>query len=471
VKIPLIGGAYKGRSLNLDAQVCRNYYIGIDPKDSFPISLIGTPGSTLKWTLGSGPIRGSYANDSAVFHVSGSGLYANQTLVGTLSSSTSRVAMAFNGSTLMIVDGANGYTFDGVTFALITDPDFPANPTSLTFQDGFFIVNDAGTNQYYISSTGTAWDPTDFASAEGDADKLVAVISDRQILWLLGSKTGEVHYNNGDLDFPFTRLDGGLFHYGCASPWTVAKIKSGLMWLACNDRGSGQVIAMSGGYVPEIISTPQLDYQFATYGDLSTAFAYTYQEEGHEFYVITFPSGNKTWVFDGTSAEWHERASTIGTFPSRQRYNTHVYFNREHLVGDMQNGKVYVLDLDVGTEYDGTTMIRDRVARHLNDAQERLFFREIQIACEHGVGASTGISSQTDPQIGLRWSKDGGHTWSNWLFRSIGKIGEYLTRSVWRNLGVGRDWVFWIRTYTDRPIVITDAVGLERDSRSASGRN
>jgi hypothetical protein len=467
MKLPFIGGAYRGRSVNLNAQVCRNFFIGVDPKDNFPVSLIGTPGSTLKWTLGGGPIRGSLSTDSYVYHVSGQKLYRNQSLIGTLALGTSRVQMAFNGTVLLLVDGTRGYTWDGATFAAITDPDFPSNPGTLTFQDGYFIVSDTGTNQFYISTNGTDWSPTDFASAEGDADNLVAVVSDRQILWLFGSKTGEVHYNTGNVDFPFQRLDGGLFHYGCAAPHSIARVKSGLVWLSRNSRGQGQVIGMAGGYQPEILSTPQLDFQFASYDVIEDAFAYTYQDEGHEFYCLTFPTANRTWVFDGTSAEWHERASTILTYPSRQRYNTHAFFNGEHLVGDYENGNVYVLDMNIGTEYDGTTIIRDRISQHINSEQQRLFIREVQIACEHGVGASTGISSQTDPQIGLCWSKDGGHTWSNWLFRAIGKIGEYMTRSVWRNLGVSRDWVFWMRTYTDRPIVVTEVIGNVREAQRA----
>lgn len=471
MKLPILGGAYAGRSSVLNAQVCRNFYIGVDPKDAFPVALIGTPGSSLKVLLNPGPIRGSLSTDNEVFFVSGERVYSRPTLgwFGVLNTTSGPVDMAWNGSTLMIVDGQYGYTWNGFAITPIVDVDFPTAPTSLTFQDGYFIVNDAGTNQFYISPDGTNWASTDFASAEGDSDKLVKVLSHRQVLWLFGSRTTELHYNNSDPDFPFQRLDGGLIPYGCAAPLSVARMKIGLMWLSSNSRGQGQIIAMAGGVQPEIISTPQLDYQFSTYSRLDDAFAYTYQSEGHEFYCLTFPSANKTWVFDGTSAEWHERASTIGTFPSKQRYSTHAFFMGEHLLGDYESGNVYVLDNNLGTEYDGTTIIRDRVSQHLTRDQERLFIREVQIAMEHGVGASTGIDSQVDPQLSLRWSKDGGRTWSNELFRSIGKLGEYLTRAVWRNLGYGRDWVFWLRTYTDRPIVITEAVGMLREV--SRGRN
>ena len=41
-----------------------------------------------------------------------------------------------------------------------------------------------------------------------------------------------------------------------------------------------------------------------------------------------------------------------------------------------------------------------------------------------------------DPQVMLRWSDDGGHTWSNEHWASMGKIGEYNRRVIWRRLGM-----------------------------------
>ena len=40
------------------------------------------------------------------------------------------------------------------------------------------------------------------------------------------------------------------------------------------------------------------------------------------------------------------------------------------------------------------------------------------------------------PQVMLRWSDDGGHTWSNEHWASMGKRGEYGTRVIWRRLGM-----------------------------------
>jgi hypothetical protein len=41
-----------------------------------------------------------------------------------------------------------------------------------------------------------------------------------------------------------------------------------------------------------------------------------------------------------------------------------------------------------------------------------------------------------DPQVMLRWSDDGGHTWSSEHWASMGKIGQYYKRVIWRRLGM-----------------------------------
>jgi hypothetical protein len=46
------------------------------------------------------------------------------------------------------------------------------------------------------------------------------------------------------------------------------------------------------------------------------------------------------------------------------------------------------------------------------------------------------IDPAADPQVMLRWSDDGGHTWSNEHWTSIGKIGAYGYRAFWRRLGM-----------------------------------
>lgn len=48
----------------------------------------------------------------------------------------------------------------------------------------------------------------------------------------------------------------------------------------------------------------------------------------------------------------------------------------------------------------------------------------------------------TNLRVGLEWSDDGGHTWSNKHFNSMGEMGEYSYRTIWRRLGRSRDRIF-----------------------------
>ena len=84
-----------------------------------------------------------------------------------------------NGTQVMIVDGTYGYIYNTVTnvFVQITDVDFPANPVTVTFLAGRFIVNFAGSSRFYVSDNynGLSWEPLLFANAETNPDPILAV--------------------------------------------------------------------------------------------------------------------------------------------------------------------------------------------------------------------------------------------------------------------------------------------------------
>jgi hypothetical protein len=115
------------------------------------------------------------------------------------------------------------------------------------------------------------------------------------------------------------------------------------------------------------------------------------------------------------------------------------------LVGDWETGEVFALDLDTYTD-NSAPILRLRAAQTAEDKQDRLFFSSLQVDMETGVGTPTGQG--LNPQLVLRWSNDGGHTWSNEKMVSIGKTGEYSARAKFNRLGHGRNRV-WEISMTD----------------------
>jgi hypothetical protein len=130
---------------------------------------------------------------------------------------------------------------------------------------------------------------------------------------------------------------------------------------------------------------------------------------------------------------------------TRWRANCSVFFNGLHLVGDYESGAVYALDLNAFTD-DGVPIKRIRTTATTEGLQNRLFYSALQVDMETGVGTAVGQGS--DPKLMLRYSSDGGHTWSNEKIASAGKIGEYGARARFNRLGSGRNRV-WELSMTD----------------------
>ena len=296
--------------------------------------------------------------------------------------------MSDNGTQLFIACNPKGYIYNSFTtvFAQITDADFQGAVT-VAFLDGYFVFNQPNSQKLWVTSLydGTSITPLGFASAEGNPDNLIALMVDHREAWLFGTNSVEVWYDAGLPDFPLTRIQGAFNEIGCAAAYSVAKLDNGLFWLGADARGRG-VVYRSQGYSGVRISTHAVEFAIQGYGVISDAIGYTYQQEGHPFYVLVFPTANATWVFDAATGAWHERAGFSNGQFIRHRSNCYTTFNNTSIVGDYENGKIYSLSLDV---YDDAGSIQKwlRSWRALPAGQnnlKRTAQHSLQLDCETG---------------------------------------------------------------------------------------
>ena len=334
---------------------------------------------------------------------------------------TSRTLYGLNWSVLPSTDGA--FT----------------SASAVDIVDNYFVYNRPDTQQFGASA---ALSPISaalsFASKDGAPDDLVSLIVDHREVYLLGEVSSEVWIDAGTSPFPFQRIPGTSTQHGIAAKFSVARLGNSFAYLSRNIRGQAQIVQMNG-YVPTRISTHAVENSL-TNQVVSNAVAWTYQLEGHEVYVISFPSINLTWCYDVASGMWHKWLYTnnLGQY-ERARGNCCVQFQGLVMVGDYSNGKIYKLDPLNYTD-DGQHVRRLRRAPHLVADFQREYFDELQIQFQPGVGLSTGQGE--NPQAMLRWSDNGGSTWSNEHWTTIGLIGKYANRAIWRRLGTARDRVF-----------------------------
>lgn len=453
-RTPLFGPFYVGRSTNL----ADNNLINLVPElVDGPVGsgkevggLYLAPGLTLKAIIPGGGIRAMRAVGNILFIISGAALYTLDTTFGVLTNlgavGAGAACIIDNGAQVAAFTGQTGYTCTaaGATFAAITLPFTPSGPQPIraTYQDGFGFINWPSTNrqsatQVFQSNSLdlTTWNAANFASVTGDPDTLLAPMMIHRELFMIKEYETEIWYNAGNAGFAFSREEGVYPQAGCAALQSVAQVGENLMWLAQEKNGGVAVVRLEGHKLVRV-STHALELQFASYATVADAISYSYEQAGHQFYVISFPTGDATWVYDATDSGlmkvpmWHQRAAWDGAAFHRHWGQCHVFFQGMNLVGDYRNGNIYALD-PAATQDNGTARKWLRSWRALPKPSENpVRFNSLRVDMQTGYA--------TNPNVTLRVSDDGGHTWKLSRTASVGAAGANSKRVFFPRLGSTR---------------------------------
>lgn len=446
--------AYKSRSRFLNGERLVNMYLEEAPSGSKNATVVyGTAGLKLFDTIGSDPVYGHHLMGDFLYVVSGNtvykvGQFGEATSLGTIGSVNDNVIMDNNGTQVIInkEDGAS-YVATTSTLTQITDSDYQSS-SSVAVLDGYAIFTKLNSNEYFISSLNdaTAFDALDRSEAKSKPDNLVRAYVHQDSLWLFKETNTEVHRNTGNSDFPFEIISGATIDRGCAAKRSVVSEDNTIFWL-----GDDLVVYRADGYTPKRISTHAIEGDIASYNTTSDAEAFVYTEHGHKFLVLTFPTAKRTWVYDIATGLWHQRQSFE---KERWRCTGLVKAFGKNITGDFETGLLYEIDLDTYTE-NGSTIQRIVTSPPIWNDTKRMVFHKLRIDFDPGVGLISGQGS--DPQAMLRFSNDGGGTWSNEIWKDIGQMGEYKTRAVWRRLGQARQRIFEVTVSDQVKVAITGA--------------
>ena len=512
---PILGQAYTARSVNAADNRMINLFPEAVPEGGLTGGFLNrAPGLRKITTIGTGPIRGLWTHETRgedAYVASGDEFYKilpdfTATKLGDISG-IGPVSIADNGDQLFIACGADAFVYTESTnaFVQIIDPDFFGAQT-VCYIDGYFAFNQPNSQIIWVTGIldGAVIDPLAFAAAESTPDNVVAVVSNNREVWVFGTGTTEVWYNAATTPFPLSPIQGAYNEIGCIAKASICKLDNSLFWLGADPRGFG-IVYRNQGYTGKRISTHAIEFAIQSYGNVSDAVAYTYQQEGHAFYVLAFPTAGKTWVYDVSTGAWHERAGWLNGSFTRHRSQCQMNFDSQTIVGDYENGNLYAFDLDVYAD-DNNTQKWLRSWRPIPENQNNLnrsAQHTLQLTCESGVGLDLGVTSDPtiaffatsnasnatvnnivtnsgdylifsmttipsstadgqgdDPEAMLRWSDDGGHTWSNEHWTQMGRIGQYGFRAFWRRLGMTlklRDRVYEVSGTDPVKIVITGA--------------
>lgn len=480
-----------------------------------------TGGSGTSWTINRSQTLTSRALNSTAVGAEFTATISGTTLTVTgVASGTIYLGQTIQGSGVTLnsvvtalgtgTGGLGTYTLSASSTVAVAQTMYAINFSVLPQSDGGFS---GGTSvdvvdNYFVYSRPDSqwWGASDLLSPisanlsygikDGAPDNLVALIVDHREVYLMGEASSEVWADVGAVPFPFQRIPGTSTQHGVAAKFSISRLGNSFAFVSRNNRGQAQIMQMSG-YLPQRISNHAVENTLVNQY-IDNAIAWTYQLEGHEVYVVSFPSLELTWAYDATTQMWHKWLYTAddNTY-QRHRGNCCAVFQGMVLIGDYENGKIYELDKTNYTD-DGQLVRRLRRAPHLVTDLQRQYFEEFQIQFQPGVGQGglllsapnyiryltdpyylapndaltigafeivqignyTGVPQNlyvTNPQAMLRWSNDGGSTWSREYWTSIGQQGKYKNRAIWRRLGQARDRVFEVSITAPVKAVIVSA--------------
>jgi hypothetical protein len=350
------------------------------------------------------------------------------------------------------------FTLQIPAFGQILDPAF-LGADRIAFIEGWLLFNQPGTRTFYTNAPvpyTLTFAGAFYALKDSSTDNLVTLMEDNREAWLIGERTSEVWFNAGGTNFAFQRLPGVGPQVGCSAKHSIARVGNDLVWLGRIGEAGENVVIRTQQYAWQRVSTHAIEQIISSYSYIQDAIADCYEEQGHVIYQLTFPVADVTWCLDMTVYDitqgklgWFQRLSwnsSSGTY-HRHAANCMVNFADILMAGDYQTGQIHQQSRSIYTDA-GNPLRAQRRTPHVwsRENRQRVFASSLQVEFTPGVGLQSGQGS--NPQIMMRWSNDGGFTWSNEYWVPIGLAGETKNRAIIRRLGHFRDRV-WEVSYSD----------------------
>jgi Phage stabilisation protein len=349
------------------------------------------------------------------------------------------IASVASGTSLTLVTpgisaGVAGATWT-VTLGVAYTASYPvaAAPNCGAYLDSYYIVAQPFSRQINISAPndGKSWDPIDFGIKEGQPDHICSLLSDHEELWIFGTNTIEVWNDTGAAAFPLQRNPSGFIPIGCAAAASPTRLSESVAWIGGDSRGAC-IAYMASGFIPTRVSTYAVEAAWKGYSRIDDAVSYSYIDQGHQFWMISFPTAGTTWAYDTVEKLWHERGSYNGTVIGQHRALTHAFVANRHIVGDYSTGYLYVMATSIDNEV-GQPIYRIRACPYVANSTLWTYFSEFLLDLEDGTSATSVL---------LDWSDDGGVTFCTPI-----TAASFEGRIMWRRLGKSRRRVFRV-TYS-----------------------
>lgn len=420
--------------------------------------------------------RGIYASNklNKMFAVIDNGIYTFdsslvKTLVGNTLTSVGDVFISENNNTtnggeVAFSDSQNLYIYKESTNGIttLTGAALGFKPGYLTYQNGRFISPDLNGNQWRLSqpnqsSTVLDWPGTaSFVGAiQTKPDTAVACIrfpARGNLLLVFGETVAEHWYDIGLQLFPYQRSQTTNLDYGCLNPATIAESENIVCWLAVNEKSGPTIMYSNGGDINHL-STDGIDFKLATLTNPSNSYAFMFKQDGHLFYVITFPDDELTYAYDFKAQAFYTLTDEQRGYFIAKRV---AFFNDQYYFVSINDGNVYQLGSQF-TNYDyGDGVVHEipriRILPEINQPDQSYF-----ICAYAGFKIEQGASNAVQ-RVDASVSKDSGVNFSSQYSKTLNTLGNRANRLMWWGFGNSNTLTFQYQFYGLSRFLATEGI-------------
>lgn len=414
--------------------------------DKYEYILSPTPGLSSYVTIPKSPVRGMHEKNGTLYVVGGDTLYKvdqtdTVTSIGTVGDGDNHYEIVSNTDYLLMSNGEKNYTyrFSTSTLTELTDTDFPSSTASIAAVGDYFFAHSGKTIYFSGVNDPTSWSALDFITAELTQEDVVALHAFQDFLLIAGTRRTQIAQIVGGTD-PVRNLLGLLPKYGCAAKNSISEGTEAVYFLARGMQGGLTVLKIDRSFEAVKIADEGLHHKLDGYTTVSDAEGFLYQKEGREYYQLTFPTEGKTWLYDVELDYWSELQSEVAGTQDRHLARYYSPFKNKQIVSLFNSSVLYSLEYNVFTDAGQTVQRLVRTAPWIAPDRNEFKVSRIEIDIQDGSGIASGQGSA--PLLMVRYSMDGGGTFTRWFHKDAGKIGAYGERILLNRLGQGRSLVF-----------------------------
>lgn len=340
-------------------------------------------------------------DDRKIFSINEDGIVAN--ITGTSLGGTLRPTFATDGTYLAIAGGGTPQRWSG-TGNTAAMPGSPPNCSHISYLDGYWIVHLLNDQEFRwagpTSSARESWSSANFFQAEGLPDNIVSQAVLLRELYAFGSQSTETFFNYGDSVVPFKRQF--FLERGVIAPYSVVTADNRLWWLDASRR-----FVVQENKTPVLVSTPY-DRVIKRLNTVSDCWGAVIDIDGFYLIAWTFPTEERTFVYDYKNQYWSEWDSLKNGLSSRMRMHCYVHAKdwNKHFVGDPVDGVLWELSRSNYSDGDRPRRVMRRTGQidHGTGNRKRSNYYLFDVKRAVGTGSSSPLMEIRVNDDGQGWS-------------------------------------------------------------------